>query len=98
KVMRFIERARQIEPRGQVVLAGREGAMNTLLQDGDVLVVPERSALVMVHGEVTQPNAIAYDSGSTVDDYLELAGGTTQRRRDARVLSLRQDGTFVESR
>lgn len=98
QVMRFIERARQIEPRGQVVLAGREGAMNTLLQDGDVLVVPERSALVMVHGEVTQPNAIAYDSGSTVDDYLELAGGTTQRRRDARVLLLRQDGTFVESR
>lgn len=98
QVMRFIERARNIEPRGQVVLAGREAAMNALLQDGDVLVIPERTALVMVHGEVTQPNAIAYDSRSTVDDYIELAGGTTQRRRDARILLLKQDGTFVESR
>jgi len=98
QIVRFIDRARLVEPRGQVVLAGRESVMETLLQDGDVLVVPERSTIVMVHGEVTQPTAVAYDSDSTVDDYVELAGGTTQRQRDARILLLRQDGTFVESR
>jgi protein involved in polysaccharide export with SLBB domain len=97
QITRFIENARKVEPRGQVVLAGRESVLNTLLQDGDVLVIPERSSIVMVHGEVTQPTAIAYDSKSTVADYLELAGGTTQRRGDARILLLRQDGTFVES-
>src|SRR5690606_32303844 len=98
QITRFIERARSVEPRGQIVLAGREKAMDTLLDDGDVIVIPERSALVLVHGEVTQPSAIAYDSRSRVEDYLELAGGTTQRKRDARVLLLRQDGTFVEDR
>jgi hypothetical protein len=97
QITRFIDRARSVEPRGQVVLAGRESVMNTLLQDGDVLVIPERSSIVMVHGEVTQPTAIAYDSRSTVADYVKLAGGTTQRRGDARILLLRQDGTFVES-
>ena len=97
QVTRFIERARKVEPRGQVVLAGRESVMDTLLQDGDVLVIPEQSSIVMVHGEVTQPTAIAYDSSSTVSDYVELAGGTIQRRGDTRVLLLRQDGTFVES-
>jgi protein involved in polysaccharide export with SLBB domain len=96
QITRFIDRARKIEPRGQVVLAGRESVMDTLLQDGDVLLVPERSSIVMVHGEVTQPTAIAYDSRSTVADYVELAGGITQRRGDARVLLLRQDGTFIE--
>lgn len=96
QITRFIERARTVEPRGQIVLAGRESAMDTLLDDGDVIVIPERSALVMVHGEVTQPSAIAYDSRSRVSDYIELAGGTTQRKRDARILLLRQDGTFVE--
>src|SRR5690606_9246857 len=39
QVVRFIERARAVQPRGQVVLAGREGAMETLLQDGDVIVI-----------------------------------------------------------
>jgi protein involved in polysaccharide export with SLBB domain len=97
QITRFIQNARKVEPRGQVVLAGRESVLDTLLQDGDVLVIPERSSIVMVHGEVTQPTAIAYDSKSTVADYLELAGGTTQRRSDARILLLRQDGTFVES-
>lgn len=97
QITQFIERARKVEPRGQVVLAGRESVMDTLLQDGDVLVMPEQSSIVMVHGEVTQPTAIAYDSRSTVADYVELAGGTIQRRGDARILLLRQDGTFVES-
>ena len=82
QITRFIDRARSVEPRGQVVLAGRETAMETMLADGDVLVVPERSSLVMVHGEVTQPNAIAYDSRSSVMDYVRLAGGTTQTRQE----------------
>lgn len=97
RITQFIERARSVQPRGQVVLAGRESAMDVLLEDGDVIVIPERSALVMVHGEVTIPNAIAYDSDSTVEDYIELAGGTTQGR-GARILLLKPDGTFVESK
>ena len=97
QIIEFIDRARQVQPRGQVVLAGREAVMNTLLEDGDVLVIPERSSIVMVHGEVTHPTAISYDSRSTVADYVALAGGTIQRSRDTRILLLRQDGTFVES-
>lgn len=97
QIMRFIDRARQVQPRGQVVLAGRESVSNTLLEDGDVLVIPERSSIVMVHGEVTRPSAITYDSQSTLLDYVELAGGTIQKRRDARILLLRQNGTVEES-
>ena len=96
QITRFIERARTVEPKGQVVLAGRETAMDTLLSDGDVLVIPERSSLVLVHGEVTQPNAIAYDSRSSVMDYVRLAGGTTQRAKNSRIVLLRRDGSFVD--
>jgi protein involved in polysaccharide export with SLBB domain len=97
-VSRFVERARTIEPRGQVILGNREKAADILLEDGDVLQIPEQSSIVMVHGEVTQPQAIAYDSRSTVGDYLRLAGGTTQKRSDARVLLIRQDGRFEDSK
>jgi len=96
QITRFIQRARSVQPRGQVVLAGRETVMDTLLEDGDVLVIPERSSLIMVHGEVTQPNAIAFDSGSSVADYVRLAGGTTQRERNARIVLVRRDGSFVD--
>lgn len=96
-VTRFVERARKVEPRGQVILGDRQMVADILLEDGDVLRIPERSSIVMVHGEVTQPQAIAYDSRSTISDYLRLAGGTTHKRRDARVLLIRQDGTFADS-
>jgi protein involved in polysaccharide export with SLBB domain len=96
QITRFIERARSVEPKGQVVLAGRETAMDTLLADGDVLVIPERSSLVLVHGDVTQPNAIAYDSRSSVMDYVRLAGGTTQRAKNVRIVLLRRDGSFED--
>jgi protein involved in polysaccharide export with SLBB domain len=97
QVIEFIDRARQVQPKGQVVLAGRESVMDTLLEDGDVLVIPERSSIVMVHGEVTHPMAISYDSRSTVNDYVKLAGGTIQRSKDTRILLVRQDGTFAEN-
>ena len=97
QIVEFIDRARQVQPKGQVVLAGRESVMDTLLEDGDVLVIPERSSIVMVHGEVTHPMAISYDSGSTVDDYVKLAGGTIQRSKDTRILLIRQDGTFADN-
>jgi protein involved in polysaccharide export with SLBB domain len=96
QITRFIERARTVEPKGQVVLAGRETAMDTLLADGDVLVIPEQSSLVLVHGDVTQPNAIAYDSRSSVMDYVRLAGGTNQRPKNVRIVLLRRDGSFVD--
>jgi protein involved in polysaccharide export with SLBB domain len=67
-----------------------------LLEDGDVLIIPERSSIVLVHGQVTRPSAISYDSKSDISDYVALAGGTIQRQRDARILLLRQNGMVVE--
>jgi protein involved in polysaccharide export with SLBB domain len=96
QITNFIDRARQVQPRGQVVLAGRESVRTTLLEDGDVLIIPERSSIVLVHGQVTRPSAISYDSKSDISDYVALAGGTIQRQRDARILLLRQNGMVVE--
>ena len=96
-ITRFVERARTVQPRGQVVLADRSAAKDSLLEDGDVLIVPEQSSIVMVHGEVTIPRAIAYDRDSTVADYVRQAGGAMQRNAYSRVLLMRQDGTFADS-
>ena len=52
----------------------------------------------MVHGQVTRPSAITYDSKSDISEYVALAGGTIQRERDARILLLRQNGTVVENK
>lgn len=94
-ILQFIDRARSVQPRGQVILAQRDQAPDTLLEDGDVIRVPETSNLVLVSGEVLFPNALVYEPQATVDDYVQRAGGFNQGADKARLIVLRQDGSVV---
>lgn len=94
-ILQFIDRARSVQPRGQVILAQRDQAPDTLLEDGDIIRVPETSNLVLVSGEVLFPNALVYEPQATVDDYVQRAGGFNQGADKARLIVLRQDGSVV---
>ena len=96
-ILQFIDRARNIQPRGQVILAQRAEAPNTLLEDGDILFVPEQSNLVLVSGEVLMPNAAVWDPRASVDTYVQRAGGFNQGQDKARILVIHQDGSVAES-
>lgn len=97
QILEFVERARRVQPRGQVILAGAEGAGQTLLEDGDIIQVPERSNLVMVSGEVNFPSALVFDPMAGLQTYIQNAGGFTQNANAARVVVMRQDGSVFES-
>jgi protein involved in polysaccharide export with SLBB domain len=96
-ILKFVERARTAQPRGQVVIADASGAGETLLEDGDVIRIPETSNLVLVSGEVLMPNALVYSPGDEIDTYVQRAGGYTQGADKARVLVARQDGSVFEA-
>jgi protein involved in polysaccharide export with SLBB domain len=96
-ILEFIDRVRRVQPRGQVVLADAAGAGETLLENGDNILVPEQSNVVQVSGEVLFPNALVFDGRLKVDDYVARAGGFTQGADRAKVLVLRQDGTVTEA-
>jgi hypothetical protein len=98
QILKFIERARNVQPRGQVVLANREQALETLLEDGDIIQVPERSNIVLVSGEVLFPNAVIFDAKATADDYVDRAGGYNQGADKAKLVVLRQDGRIEQSK
>lgn len=97
QILDFIDRARQLQPRGQVILAGGTAAGETLMEDGDVIRVPEISSVVQVSGEVLLPNALAYDRNATLETYVQRAGGYTQGANKAQVMVVRQDGSVAES-
>ncbi|MFT3956814.1 MAG: polysaccharide biosynthesis/export family protein [Piscinibacter sp.] len=98
QILEFIDRARGVQPRGQVILAQGTESGELLLEDGDVLRLPERSHLVLVSGEVIFPNALAFDSKAGAEDYVARSGGYTQGADRAKVLVVRQDGTVGEAR
>ncbi len=94
-IMRFVERAKNLQPKGQIVLNELERD-SMLLQDGDAIVIPERTSLVMVHGEVLFPNAVSWQSGLAPDGYIKKAGGFTQGADTSRVVVIRQNGATMQ--
>ena len=96
-LLQFVDRARKVEPRGQIVLGQRAEAPETLLEDGDVLRLPERSNTVLVSGEVLFPTTIVYAPQADAASYIEQAGGYTQGADTAKVIVLHQDGRVTEN-
>jgi len=96
-ILQWVERAKKIEPNGQVVIAQAETQNNLLLENGDILRVPIKDGLVLVNGEVLFPNAIAFEKSFSIDDYVKRAGGYTQNADSARIVVAHRDGSFAEA-
>jgi len=93
-ILQWVDRARKVEPKGQVSLGSASSVDEILLEQGDIIRIPRTSNLVMVHGDVLFPSAMAYQDGSTIEEYINQAGGFTQSRSASNVLILHRDGSF----
>lgn len=90
-VKQFIAKARQIEPKGQVVL-NPDTFADVILEQGDILRIPERTSVVMVHGEVAFPNGVEFQKNQTAKDYIEKVGGFSQKSNKSKVIVVSQNG------
>ncbi|MEH6663766.1 MAG: SLBB domain-containing protein [Brevundimonas sp.] len=94
-VTEYIERARLVEPLGILALSDQD--LNQVrVETGDVIVIPRRSQVVTIAGEVNAPQSILAQSGQPVSSYVRAAGGFTQRADRRNVLVFRQDGQLRE--
>lgn len=94
-VERFVEQARAVEPEGRVVLAGAANQTDLRLEEEDVIVIPQKSNLVMVSGEVNVPQTLLFRPDMDVEDYVQGAGGFTERAEDDKFIIMRQSGKIV---
>jgi protein involved in polysaccharide export with SLBB domain len=96
-MMQWVDRAKAIEPSGQVMLAHADNLGGLLLESGDIVRIPAIDNLVLVSGEVMFPNTIALDSNKDVDDYISTAGGYSQNADHSRILIAHRDGSFEDT-
>jgi protein involved in polysaccharide export with SLBB domain len=95
-VATYLQRARVAVPEGRVVVMDSRGRCIPLrLEDGDVIVIPDRSETVFVAGEVSTPRAVPWAANLTVDDYLRAAGGLSQRGRSDTLMIRRRSGELI---
>lgn len=91
-VMQFVEKARKIQPLGKVVVSDKGIIANIQLEQGDQIVIPNKTDLIQVGGEVLMPQAVVYNANADLDDYVAWAGGFTERANDKRIAVVHANG------
>ena len=98
----LLEQLRGYEAVGRLVIdledraeAGRWGGGSVELRDGDRLLVPPKSQVVTVIGEVQQTTSHLHRAGLRRDDYIDLSGGLTRRADRKLIYVVRANGAVV---
>lgn len=90
-IQQFVAKARKIEPKGQVIIQKGQGK-DILLEEGDVIRIPEKTSVILLHGEVMFPNAITWQPERSVKEYIDLVGGFTQSSDKSKIIVIKQNG------
>jgi protein involved in polysaccharide export with SLBB domain len=93
---KFIERAREVEPDGVLVVAKNGSIADIQLEHGDIVTIPEHTEFVLLSGEVMVPQAIIYSHGDSLADYVDKVGGLSDRADPDRFLVIRRSGEVVQ--
>ncbi|WP_027967601.1 polysaccharide biosynthesis/export family protein [Halomonas halocynthiae] len=93
----FVKRAQGLKPSGRLVVSYDGSISDIRLQDGDIITVPEISDSILVSGEVVVPQAVVYRPGMSAEDYIEGAGGFTDRADKGHILVVRQNGAVRDA-
>ncbi len=96
-ISRFVEKAKQVQPKGQIVLGEHYNPKDIILADGDVIFIPEKTSLVLVQGEVNFPTALVYKRRNNAKDYIQRVGGYSSIADKNKVLIIKRSGAILES-
>ena len=92
-VSEFIKKAKGVKPVGQVVVGKESGWGHIVLQNADVINIPNENAVVTISGQVMSPMAINYNPDYSVQDYIKLIGGYSTSADKSSLLLIHEDGT-----
>lgn len=93
-VLAWIDRAKKVEPRGQVLLANGYDPQKITLNHGDKISIPSKKHLVIIHGEVLFPTAVTFQNKASIEDYVGMAGGATGKLSNMNTLVMNPNGMF----
>lgn len=96
-VQDYIKRASQIQPTGLLVVHSNSKLVDTLLEDRDIIVIPQKTNTVHITGEVMIPNAILWDKNMNLPDYIQNAGGYSNRADKKNVLVIKVNGEISKA-
>ena len=88
----YVAAASQLQPLGQIAVYRSGRFENVRLEDGDQIVIPEKSDVVQVGGEALNPGGFAFRPGATVREYINDAGGYSSAANKHKFLLRKPNG------
>jgi len=82
----FADKARLIDPLGRVVTVQDGVQQNILLEPNDTIVIPTRTQIIKVAGEVLMMHAATWRKDWSAKDYIKLAGGYSDRADKSKII------------
>ncbi|MBF0132029.1 MAG: SLBB domain-containing protein [Magnetococcales bacterium] len=95
----LVAKLRNTKPMGRLsidlpeILSNPNGASDLMLQDGDRLVIPQRTDEITVMGEVYFPTSHQFLSDKDAETYIQASGGYTTNADDDSVYIVRANGS-----
>jgi protein involved in polysaccharide export with SLBB domain len=75
QINQFVATAKTVQPDGNIAVYSNGQFQDIRLEDGDVVVLPNRTDVVIVAGEILNPGALAHANNLTIKGYIAQAGG-----------------------
>lgn len=88
----FLEKANEIKPLGIVVISKTDKVQDIILEQGDEIVIPTKTDIINIGGEVHVPQAMVYNSQYTLEDYIDSAGGYAEAADEDNILIIHPNG------
>ena len=97
----FIDRLRNFDPIGRQVVAvdpytlNSDPKYNFEMQNGDKLIIPKRTSVINVVGEVLNSTTHIFDQDLSVQDYIDLSGGVTEGADLSKIFVIMPNGQAI---
>ncbi len=95
----LLQEFRATPPTGRITtsfdldLISKDPSKNTLLQDGDIAIIPEAVNYLYVFGETANEGTVLFSEGRNIDYYLSAKGGLNDSADSSSIFVLFPDGT-----
>ena len=92
-ISQFVTQAQTIQPTGNIAVYTNGQFHDVMLEDNDVIVLPNRTDVVLVSGEVESPGGLVHVPNMDIDGYVNRAGGFAAHANKHKFVLLHQDGS-----
>lgn len=94
-VLQFVKHAREVKVDGRVIVSDNGHVSNIRLEEDDVIVIPKKSDVIIISGEVQIPQSMVYARNANAYDYIQRTGGFTERAETKKIIVVKPNGQVL---